>query len=244
MARYLKKRPATKRRTLKRKAPVSQNIKTYVDRKVRNTMSSSIQDSYAVESSVGTLSIWYMDDFMIMPTWIPGSQPLQSSEGKKLYSKGLKVKYNIHSNSTDVPLGVRMLVIENLRGNCNLTDYRSGLNLFEYHPYDGSANTSANINGTTANLVWRINDELFKVHYDRIIQFGISNDQAPGGRNNVGSVWVPYKRVMKYDNESTIDFPQRSNLVVLFIPIEQPNDTSTGRTVEITAVGSWYFSYK
>lgn len=223
--------------TMRRKSTpkVSKAVKSYVKKATDKKEVRAISDSYAVESSVGTLSIWYMDQFMLPFGGLP-------AHVDKVKSFGLKVKYVLHSNSTDTPLTVRMLVLENYRGRCN-TDYRTGTKLFEYFDHSTSpVNDNLDINGTTANLCWRINDDSYKVHYDKNIQLGISNDGS-GGRNRHGTVWIPYKKILKYERSLSSALPEQSNLVVLFLPIETPNDTTTGRFLEVTAVGSWYYSY-
>lgn len=224
-----KNNPSRRRRRTTPK--VSNAVKKYVSNKIsKKALTRSVTDSWAVESSVGTLSIWFADDFMALPNVL--------SRVERLYSYGLRVNYVLHSNSTDTPIMVRMLVIQNYMGRSN-GDYKTGTELFSTC-LSGAQEQSQNINGTTANLVWRVDTDKYKVHYDKVIPLGISNDGS-GGRNYHGNVWIPYKRMLRYEQHATL--PTKDNLAVLFLPIETPNDTTTGRFIEVTANCSWYFTY-
>jgi len=223
---------------MKPKPKVSPAVKQYV-KKVTNTNVKRTSDEIVTESSVGTLSLFYMDRFQEASL-----QWKNRTSDMKVYSSGLKIRYLMHNNSTSTPLSVRVLVIVNHRGQSEFGSYRSGTNIFERAQTSNTSavDTNYSISGTTLDVCSRLNNE----HYTALRDFVITLGTATGDGKNVrtGSLWVPYRKKLSYDlaTDTSQPFPERDNLAFIVIPRESPNDASTGQTLEVTANATWYYS--
>lgn len=222
----------------KPKPKVSPAVKQYV-KKVTNGLVKRTSDELVTESSVNTLTLFYMDGFMTSSRQWANRTPDQ-----KVYSRGLKIRYVLHSNSTTVPMSVRCMVIVNHRGQSEFGSYRSGSNIFERADWNNSSVIDANysISGTTQDIVGRLNNE----HYTALRDFTVTLGTSAGDAKNVrsGSLWIPYRKALSYDIASLTSFvfPERDNLAFIILPRESPNDPSTGQTLEVTASATWYYS--
>lgn len=235
-----KKKMLTRKGMRKRTTKVSKTIKNFVKKALTKDKDLYIIEDNAVESTAGTLTIWFLDNMMARSTRLNN---IVGTVDDRIQSSGLSVRYMIHNNNTaNFSTLVRLLVIETKCGTD--TDYRSGTNLFERCLFDGSL-ANASYNGTTANLVWRINPDKYRVLYDKIVKVGpVGGTVTPqAGMADVhGKIWIPYRKMIHYD-ETLNTYPTKGHLAFLALPIESPNDASIGTNLEVTAIGSWYFRH-
>lgn len=246
---------AMKKKIIRRKAPkkntgVSKKVKEYVKRIAKTPGRPMVCDDIVAERTVTVGQMYFQDAFMNATT---NQIPLNDS--RSLHSSGLKIKYIVYSNSTTTPLLVRFLVLETLKGG-GYSDYKAttpsanistaATELFESGVDTGSAigiDVAFNTSSNSSNMLRRINKNNYKVHRDFTLNLGTS--AADRANFSQGTLWVPFKRIVKYDDSgssSEID-PVNTKLVLLAIPHEVPQDPAVPPTqqVEISSCVSWYY---
>lgn len=234
------KKKMTRKRAMRKRAPVSKTIKNYVKKALTKDKELFIIEDQAVESTAGSLSIWFMDNMMYRGARL---QAIAGSQDDHIQSVGLAIKYFIHNNNTaNFSTLIRLLVIETQCGSD--IDYRTGINLFEWNRYDMSGGNRS-YNGTTLDLTTRVNPDKYRVLYDKIVKVGpVGSNTTPqaGMSDTYGRIWIPYRKMIRYD-ENVAQYPNKGHLAFLALPIEAPNDATTGVNCEITAIGSWYIRH-
>lgn len=243
------KKKMMRRRPVK-KSGVSKKVKQYV-KKLTKTANRQYTCTQNVNERLVTCGqIFYMDEFMNYTTAF-------NTQGiSRCQSSGMKIKYLVLNNSATTPIAVRCLILECLRGG-DYDDYKSTIvsanlssasnELFEQGYGAGLSNFDNDLpfdaNGTTRNILARINHNAYKVHRDFTINLGTSaNDRANFSQ---GTLWVPFKKIVKYDGIQgglTETDPANTKLIFLAIPVEVPQDVvPPTQQIEVSAVATWYF---
>lgn len=235
------------RRKPAKKGGVSKKVKQYVKRLTKTPNRPYEQDSTVYEKVVTTGQMFFMDDMFRNNTFF-------TDNVLRAQSSGLKLKYLVYNNSATTGVCIRFLVLETLRGgdysNYKQTSPSANIStqsdeLFE----QGGSGSNMDIdvafttNSSASNILLRINRDNYKVHRDFTLNLGTSSaDRANFAQ---GTVWIPFKRLITYDNIATGSNtdPVNTKLIVLGIPVEVPQDPATPPTqqVEISAVATWYF---
>lgn len=238
------------RRKPTKKSGVSKKVKQYVKKLTKTANRQYIMDQTVNERVVTCGQIFYMDEFMYY------NSAFNTQGYNKCQSSGMKLKYLILNNSATTPIAVRCLVLECLRGG-DYSDYKSTIvstnlssastELYEQGLTTTSSNWDSDLpfdaNGSSRNVLARINRNAYKVHRDFTINLGTSaSDRANFSQ---GTLWVPFKKIVKFDGIQgglTEQDPANTKLIFLAIPIEVPQDViPPTQQIEVSAVASWYY---
>lgn len=247
MKNYRRKRSTkiVRKRTYKRKQPVSKKLKAYVRKAIHSQIENKHFFSYAANNAIVTASTSTPTSLNLLPSLAIGASDGQRVGNNIKIVKGVItgfvniLPYSATLNPLSTPIMVRIWIVSGRQLNSNnFANYSPGTNFFE------AGSSQVGFQGTMLDMVLRNNTQEYIVHAQKTFKIGAGYASGTGPVGTSGYFdnspmsrkftfnWGRYVRSKLIYNDAVTNIPTNRNMFIVFQAVNADGSSSAVNPAE------------